>query len=77
MTITGIGAVTGYGWGTTSLWDGLLSGKPAAKLIDGFGPTGADSAWLAREIVNTCGSGCSRRPPFRCDDRRLRAVLVG
>lgn len=48
MTITGIGAVTGYGWGTTSLWNGLLSGKPAAKLIDGFGPTGGGSAWLAR-----------------------------
>jgi 3-oxoacyl-[acyl-carrier-protein] synthase II len=48
MTITGIGAVTGYGWGTAPLWNGLLSGKPAAKLVDGFGPTGADSAWLAR-----------------------------
>jgi 3-oxoacyl-[acyl-carrier-protein] synthase II len=48
MTIAGIGAVTGYGWGTASLWDGLISGKPAAKLVDGFGPTGDDSAWLAR-----------------------------
>jgi hypothetical protein len=47
MTITGAGAVTGYGWGTTPLWDGLLSGKPAAKLVDGFGPAGEDSAWLA------------------------------
>ena len=32
---------------------------------------------LHREIVNTCGSGCFRRPPFRFADRRLRAVAVG
>lgn len=48
MAIAGIGAVTGYGWGTTSLWDGLLSGKPAAKLVDGFGATGEENAWVAR-----------------------------
>ena len=28
-------------------------------------------------IVNTCGSGCFRRPPFRCVDRRLTVVSVG
>ena len=28
-------------------------------------------------IVNTCGSACFRRPPFRLADRRLRAVSVG
>ncbi|MHA6799880.1 beta-ketoacyl synthase N-terminal-like domain-containing protein [Bounagaea algeriensis] len=28
--ITGIGAVTGYGWGTAPLWNGLRSGVPAA-----------------------------------------------
>ncbi|BBY99847.1 hypothetical protein MFAL_33140 [Mycolicibacterium fallax] len=27
-----------------------------------------------RGIVNTCGSGCFRRPPSRRADRRLRAV---
>ncbi|BBZ54217.1 hypothetical protein [Mycolicibacterium phocaicum] len=30
-----------------------------------------------RAIVNTCGSGCFRRPPFRCVDRRLTVVSVG
>ena len=30
-----------------------------------------------RAIVNTCGSGCFRRPPFRCADRRLTVVSVG
>ena len=48
MTITGIGTVTGYGWGTQPLWSGLLSGKPAAMLADGFGPRGDESAWVAR-----------------------------
>lgn len=44
--ILGLGAVTGYGWGTKSLWEGLLSGKPAANLHEGYG--GSDgSAWLA------------------------------
>ncbi len=32
---------------------------------------------LSRAIVNTCGSGCFRRPPFRCVDRRLTVVSVG
>lgn len=45
--IIGIGAVTGYGWGVAPLWDGLLSGKPAAALVEGYGLGGGD-AWLAR-----------------------------
>jgi len=48
MTITGIGAVTGYGWGTEPLWNGLLSGKPAAKLVGGFGSSGDEDAWVAQ-----------------------------
>ena len=46
-SIVGIGAVTGYGWGTESLWTGLLSGKPAADLVEGYGAEG-ENAWLAR-----------------------------
>jgi len=39
----------------------------------------AELVRLARSggIVKTCGSGCFRRPPFRCADRCLRAVAVG
>lgn len=48
MAITGIGAVTGYGWGKESLWAGLASGKPAAVLHSGFGADGDQDAWLAR-----------------------------
>ena len=33
-SIVGMGAVTGYGWGTECLWNGLLSGKSAAQPID-------------------------------------------
>jgi 3-oxoacyl-[acyl-carrier-protein] synthase II len=45
--IVGIGAVTGYGWGADALWTGLLSGKPAADLVEGY-RDGGESAWLAR-----------------------------
>lgn len=48
MSITGIGAVTGYGWGTKPLWEGLLSGKPAATLVAGYGQHYDENVWLAR-----------------------------
>ncbi len=39
MSIAGVGAVTGYGWGKKHLWDGFLLGESAVKLttgLDGF-----------------------------------------
>lgn len=48
MFIAGVGAVSGYGWGTDKLWNGLVSGKHAASLVGGFGANGEESAWLAR-----------------------------
>ncbi|MCP2243571.1 beta-ketoacyl synthase N-terminal-like domain-containing protein [Lentzea aerocolonigenes] len=42
--ICGIGVVSGYGWGREKLWDGLVSGKPAAHLVGGYG---AKDAWVA------------------------------
>jgi 3-oxoacyl-[acyl-carrier-protein] synthase II len=47
IAISGIGAVSGYGWGKESLWEGLMSGKPAAKLVPGYGPNRDEDAWLA------------------------------
>ncbi|WP_454561862.1 beta-ketoacyl synthase N-terminal-like domain-containing protein [Mycobacterium haemophilum] len=47
MAITGIGAVSGYGWGKQFLWDGLLSGKPAATLVGGYGPNRDEAVWVA------------------------------
>jgi|GEM_PF-472594 3-oxoacyl-[acyl-carrier-protein] synthase II len=41
--IVGIGAVTGYGWGTKHLWDGFLLGESAVRPVtglDGFVPGG-------------------------------------
>ncbi len=41
--IVGIGAVTGYGWGTKHLWDGFLLGESAVRLVtglDGYVPDG-------------------------------------
>ncbi len=36
--ICGLGAVSGYGWGKESLWEGVLSGRSAAELVsvDGY-----------------------------------------
>src|SRR5271166_4155401 len=36
MNITGVGAVTGYGWGAKHLWDGFLLGESAVKLTTGL-----------------------------------------
>src|ERR1700683_4232180 len=36
MSITGVGAVTGYGWGTKHLWDGFLLGESAVTLTGGL-----------------------------------------
>jgi 3-oxoacyl-[acyl-carrier-protein] synthase II len=33
VDIVGLGAVSGYGWGVDSLWNGLLSGKSAAQSV--------------------------------------------
>ncbi|HEY7053822.1 MAG TPA: beta-ketoacyl synthase N-terminal-like domain-containing protein [Mycobacterium sp.] len=46
--IAGIGATTGYGWGAGTLWEGLVSGKPAATLVGGYGANGDEEVWLAR-----------------------------
>ncbi|MBL1077987.1 3-oxoacyl-ACP synthase [Nocardia sp. 2] len=48
MTIAGIGAVTGYGWGRDALWEGLLSGKSAARLYPGYGLERDHQGWVAR-----------------------------
>ncbi|MET0899533.1 MAG: beta-ketoacyl synthase N-terminal-like domain-containing protein [Mycobacterium sp.] len=45
--ITGIGVVSGYGWGREIFWEGLCSGKPAARYLDGCGDQEEDFAWLA------------------------------
>lgn len=47
MTITGIGAVTGYGWGRETFWAGVLSGKSAARFEAGYGLDPADGGWAA------------------------------
>lgn len=46
--VLGLGAVTGYGWGTHALWDGLTAGKPAARVHSGFGDTEQEDGWVVR-----------------------------
>jgi 3-oxoacyl-[acyl-carrier-protein] synthase II len=48
FAISGIGAVTGYGWGREVLWDGLITGKVAASLVGGQGPKGDQTGWVAQ-----------------------------
>jgi len=36
MSITGAGAVTGYGWGRKRIWDGFLLGESAVKPVPGL-----------------------------------------
>lgn len=46
--ICGIGVVSGYGWGRESMWDGLMSGKPAATPEPDLGCAPGESGWAAR-----------------------------
>src|SRR3954447_14318301 len=47
-TISGLGAVTGYGWGRKYLWEGVTSGESAAQLTPGFsGVFDDDEGWMA------------------------------
>ncbi|MFE3546270.1 beta-ketoacyl synthase N-terminal-like domain-containing protein [Nocardia sp. NPDC059177] len=48
MSIAGVGVVSGYGWGREALWQGLLGGKPAARLYPGYGPDRDQHAWVGR-----------------------------
>ncbi|MEB3367615.1 beta-ketoacyl synthase N-terminal-like domain-containing protein [Saccharopolyspora mangrovi] len=45
--VRGLGVVSGYGWGVEPLWDGLLGGKHAASLVDGYGESRDRAAWVA------------------------------
>ncbi len=48
VSIAGIGAVTGYGWGEKLLREGLYSGDYAVRLHPGFSPAYADDlGWVA------------------------------
>ncbi|MCA9309719.1 MAG: hypothetical protein KDA21_00825 [Phycisphaerales bacterium] len=40
VVITGIGAVTGFGYGAQALWEGLLEGRTSLRRISAFDPSG-------------------------------------
>ena len=49
VAVTGIGAVSGYGWGEKRLREGLYSGRSAVHPVPGFLPWAPRQApWLAR-----------------------------
>ena len=45
--ISGIGAVSGYGWGREAFWSGLAAGEVAARPVGGHGPERDREAWVA------------------------------
>ncbi|GGM76702.1 3-oxoacyl-ACP synthase [Lentzea pudingi] len=47
MGICGIGVVSAYGWNRRSLWEGLMSGKPAASIVPELGRFPGDTVWAA------------------------------
>jgi len=48
VNITGVGAVSGYGWGKKHIWDGFLLGESAVKLTTGLeGFPDGESAYIA------------------------------
>ena len=48
IDISGIGAISGYGWGASALWDGLATGKAAAELHLDYTGHGRNPVWLAK-----------------------------
>lgn len=60
MSIAGIGAVTGYGWGRETLWDGLLGGTSAARFEPGYGMDPATGGWAALVPDGEPGPGGTR-----------------
>ena len=72
VAVCGVGAVTGYGWGTNMLWDGLVAAKPAAVRTAGHGPDGTGTAWIAR--VPEGGEAADGRSRFA---RAMRAAARG
>lgn len=47
ISVTGVGVVSGYGWGREVFWEGLCSGKSAARHLSGYGDDLEEFAWLA------------------------------
>jgi 3-oxoacyl-[acyl-carrier-protein] synthase II len=69
--ICGIGAVTGYGWGRKYLWEGAITGEPAARLTPGFGSVfDQDELWVS--LVPDGGDANDGRSRF---SRALRASV--
>ena len=84
--IVGIGAVTGYGWGTKHLWDGFLLGESAVRLVtglDGYVPDGqAYLSMISDEGDRSDGPSrfmrrCASRPGKRSPTPRERGWEPG
>ena len=75
VSICGVGAVTGYGWGQKLLRQGLVSGESAVRLSPGFGTHfDTDEVWVS--LIEEGGDPADGKSRLRQGDppRRPRGV---
>src|SRR5262245_47066989 len=63
IVVTGLGAVTAFGWGAGPLWEGLLRGVPAISTITRFDGT-RHRTHLAAEVPLGAAPAGARRAPW-------------
>ena len=76
VVITGVGAVSGYGWGREALWRGLSSGRPAIDEPRYFDPSGHRTRRVSEvpEAPPEVASWVGARPLSRADAFALAAA---
>lgn len=69
VVVTGIGAVSGFGWGADALWRGLLSGATAIRTPHTFDTSGQRTALAAEVPPDAAVEDPSRRTTLSRADR--------
>jgi 3-oxoacyl-[acyl-carrier-protein] synthase II len=83
VVVTGVGAVSGYGWGAAALWQGLRSGRTAVGPFDRFDHQGhrthvaAQAPPLANEPLSANGHGDSLADGFAVAAAREALAQAG
>lgn len=74
VAVSGVGAVSGLGWGVTPLWEGLRAGRTAIRPFQRFDHT-AHRTHLAAEAAEP-GDGCPLLASLAADPRWERLSLA-
>jgi len=62
IVVTGLGAVTAFGWGANALWEGLLRGRPAISAITRFDGKRHRTPLAAEVPLHEAPQGARRAP---------------